>query len=225
MNTMGSMNAMKAMNTVTAPLPPATVAPAKSSRPMIVLLAALFLLPVALGTGLFWSGWRPSSFSNHGELIQPPLPLPESGLLQMNGSAMPTTALLGQWLIVLPSSAPCDNACENTLQQLRQVHIALNKEQSRVQRVFLRLGEVAQAETPALEQLERGFPQLILASAPDDGTAEAWQRLFTAHKGAIFIVDPLGNVMMRYPDSGNMRGVLKDLERLLKYSWERQSNG
>lgn len=192
---------------------------------MIVLLAALFLLPVALGTGLFWSGWRPSNFSNHGELIQPPVELPASGLLQINGRAMPTTALLGQWLVVYPSTSACGEKCEANLQQMRQVHIALNKEQSRVQRVFLRLGDIAQAETAALKQLEESFPQLILTSAPTGGAGEHWGHLFASSGEAIFIVDPQGNLMMRYSDAGNMRGVLKDLERLLKYSWVPQSKG
>ena len=215
------------MNTMTAQLPPSTSAPAptRSARSMIVLLAALFLLPVALGTGLFWSGWRPSSFSNHGELIQPPIQLPESGLLQMSGGAMPTSALLGQWSIVLPSAAACDEKCQDILQQILLVHIALNKEQSRVQRVFLRLGELAQTETQALKQLEQRFPQLILASVPPGGAGDPWQQLFANDGQAIFIVDPQGNVMMRYADAGNMRGVLKDLERLLKYSWVPQSKG
>ncbi|MEO8409383.1 MAG: hypothetical protein ABI478_02345, partial [Propionivibrio sp.] len=113
------------MTTMTVPLPQPKPVPAPA-RYTLLVLAALFLLPVALGTGLFWSGWRPTSFSNHGELLQPPLPLPDSGLAQMNGKALPTLALRGHWLLVVPQDQPCDTACADMLQQLLQVHIALN---------------------------------------------------------------------------------------------------
>ena len=215
-------------HTMTGSTPIAPIAPhAPSSRRMIAVLAALFLLPVALGTGLFVSGWRPGSFSNYGELLQPPIPLPESGLLQMNGQPMPTSVLRGQWLIILPRTSACDAGCEATLQQLRQVHIALNKEQSRVQRVFLRFGTPLPAEAAQITQIERTFPQMSVASVPDGDSAQAWRAIFSRHgdqeteAAPIFVVDPMGNAMMRYPDATNMRGVLKDLERLLKYSWIR----
>ena len=220
-------------HTMSAPFPPSqpTSPPASpASRRMIVVLALLFLLPVALGTGLFLSGWRPTNFSNHGTLLQPPVPLPESGLLQMNGQAMPSSSLYGQWLIVLPRTGACDAVCEETLQQIYAVHIALNKEQARVQRVFLRLGTMT-AETAEdarqIASLEEAFPQMRFATVPDGDSGLAWRAIFAAQdvkekaNDPIFIVDPMGNAMMRYPDTANMRGVLKDLERLLKYSWIR----
>ena len=206
------------MNTMTAPRLQTKPTPARYT---LLLLAALFLLPVALGTGLFWSGWRPTSFTNHGDLLQPALPLPETGLPQIDQRPLPTSALRGQWLLVLPLNQPCTTACEDVLHQLRQVHIALNKEQSRVQRVFLRLGAPTPAETPNLASIAQRFPQLILAVAPDSEAGRQWQTIFAGNGERIFVVDPMGNVMLRYANAANMRGVLKDMERLLKYSWVR----
>jgi hypothetical protein len=188
---------------------------------MLLLLAAVFVLPFALGTGLFWSGWRPAKFSNHGELLQPARPLPDSGLLTPDGQDLPTAALRGKWLLLSASTAPCDAACENDLQQMQGLHIALNKEQSRVRRVFLNTGEVDGEEVASLVKLHARFPDLVLVRPGTEAARTAWGRSFDGSGRALYLVDPLGNVMMRYADPADLRGVLKDLERLLKYSWIR----
>ena len=108
-----------------------------TARRTLPLLAAVFLLPMAVGSGLFWSGWRPAQFGNHGELLQPARPLPDGGLLRTDGRPLPTAELLGKWLFVFSAPGACDAMCIERLQQLQRVHIALNKEQSRLRRVFI----------------------------------------------------------------------------------------
>lgn len=187
-----------------------------SARRMLVLLAAVFFLPFIVGTGLFWSGWRPQKFANHGQLLQPPLVLPESGLRDAEGNALPTPRLLGKWLLVKLGREPCHTECQDELQQMQQVHIALNKEQSRVQRVF-----IASDAAQSLADLHGRFPDMQLARLDSTSAGESWTRVFTGAGRELYLVDPLGNVIMRYDDPPDMRGVLKDLERLLKYSWIR----
>jgi len=196
------------MTSMTSALP----AP-KNSHRTLLLLVAVFVLPFVIGTGLFWSGWRPEKFANHGELLQPPRLLPESGLSHADGRPLPTSELLGKWLLVMPVDQTCDATCQHNLQQMRQVYIALNKEQSRLQRVFISSG----ASDPAVERMQQDFPDIVVASAM--GTA--WRSALDGNGQTIYVVDPLGNIMMRYGDPADMRGVLKDLERLLKYSWIR----
>jgi cytochrome oxidase Cu insertion factor (SCO1/SenC/PrrC family) len=195
---------------------PALPAP-KSARRTLLLLAAVFFLPFVVGTGLFWSGWRPGKFVNHGELLQPPGVLPPSGLRHVDGRPLPTAELRGKWLLLLPIDGACAAACEQKLQQMQRVHIALNKEQTRVQRVLIS----SAAAEPALAQLSRAFPDLVVGVVPAGAGGDAWRDVLDGSGQAVYIVDPLGNVMMRYADPADMRGVLKDLERLLKYSWIR----
>ena len=76
---------------------------------MLLALAAVFVLPFAVGSGLFWSGWRPAALRNHGELVQPPRALPESA-----------AALHGKWLLIEPARDDCGPACQETLHRLRQ---------------------------------------------------------------------------------------------------------
>lgn len=203
------------------PIPTPVTASPKAARRMLLLLAAIFVLPFAIGTGLFWSGWRPTKTIHHGELLQPVRPLPDSGLLTLDGQDLPTAALRGKWLLLRASAAPCDAACENDLYQMQQLHLALNKEQSRVRRVFLSTGEMGGEEAGALAKLHARFPDLVLAHPGTEAARTAWGRSFNGSGRELYLVDPLGNVMMRYADPADLRGVLKDLERLLKYSWIR----
>jgi len=188
---------------------------AKPAGRMLFLLAAVFVLPFLIGTGLFWSGWRPGKFSNYGELLQPARDLPAEGLKHADGKPFPNTALLGKWLLVLPVKGVCEAICLKNLQQMQQVHIALNKDQNRLQRVLI------SSEAAATATLQTRFPDLVLGVTPNDPAGQAWQRALEGSGQTVYIVDPLGKVMMRYAEPGEMRGVLKDLERLLKYSWIR----
>jgi len=188
---------------------------------MLLLLAAVFFLPFVVGSGLFWSGWRPTKFANHGELVQPPRVLPDDGLRDADGRALPTAELRGKWLLLRVAHAPCDAVCENDLHQMQQVHVALNKEQSRVRRVLVSVGAATGDEASSLAMLHRRFPDLALARLEPVAEHGAWRDVFSGSGHDIYLVDPLGNVMMRYADPPDLRGVLKDLERLLKYSWIR----
>ena len=200
----------------TAAAAPARAQASTSPRLMLLLLAALFFLPFVVGSGLFWFDWRPAKFGNHGELVQPPRALPESGLRHADGRALPTAELRGKWLLAVAVDASCDAPCLATLQQLGQVQLALNKEQRRVQRVLLVNG----GDRATLAQLQRAAPDLLVASLPTD-TNGAWASAFDAFAAGVYVADPLANVMLRYAPATDLRGVLKDLERLLKYSWLR----
>lgn len=162
---------------------------------MLLLLAATFVLPFLIGSGLFWSGWRPTVLRNHGVLIQPPRALP------------PNDALRGKWLLIVPARDGCAQDCQGTLQRLQQAHTALGKEQDRVQRVVI-------GTTPI--QPPQGLT--VVSPAADE---VAWRRALDDFAPAVFVADPFGNVMMRYGEPIDARSVLRDMERLLKYSWVR----
>lgn len=185
----------------------------KPARYTMALLVATFVLPFVLGTGLYLSGWRPEKFGNHGDLIQPPRPMPETGLLQADGRPLPTAELRGKWLLMLPIEGSCGASCRESLQQMSNVHLALNKEQGRLRRVL-----VSTEGSPPFAELQQTYPDLLVAKLDPEASAEWASTLDNTGQG-LLIADPLGNVIMRYDEAAEMRGVHKDLERLLKYSW------
>ncbi len=185
----------------------------KPARYTMALLVATFVLPFVLGTGLYLSGWRPEKLGNHGDLIQPPRPMPETGLLQADGRPLPTAELRGKWLLMLPIEGSCGASCRESLQQMSNVHLALNKEQGRLRRVL-----VSTEGSPPFAELQQTYPGLLVAKVDPEAAAEWASTLDNTGQG-LLIADPLGNVIMRYDEAAEMRGVHKDLERLLKYSW------
>lgn len=185
----------------------------KPARYTMALLVATFVLPFVLGTGLYLSGWRPEKLGNHGDLIQPPRPMPETGLLQADGRPLPTAELRGKWLLMLPIEGSCGASCRESLQQMSNVHLALNKEQGRLRRAL-----ISTEGSPPFAELQQTYPDLLVAKLDPEASAEWASTLDNTGQG-LLIADPLGNVIMRYDEAAEMRGVHKDLERLLKYSW------
>lgn len=175
---------------------------------MLLLVAALFALPVLASVGLYLSGWRPSQYGNHGELIAPPRALPAGGLNGNTTGGVSATRQQGVWLLVFPASAACDGPCAAALGDMTRVHRALGKNQGRLRRVLLR----TDAGSPAPAALP---PETLVYSAPD----QAWRDVFRPSDRAVFLVDPFGNVVMRYAIPLDSTGVLRDIERLMKYSW------
>ncbi len=176
--------------------------PNRRGRLALIGLAALFFVPLAVSFYLYFhTDWRPSGGAQKGELISPPQPLPPG---------LPA----GDWLIVHLGEGPCDEACREVLIKTRQVRLALDKDVNRVSRVFLR-----SAVPPIEPTLGDEHPDLLVRRAEDDeGKALLAAFPDPPSSGRIYIVDPLGNLLMAYPADAPPRSILTDLERLLKLS-------
>ena len=189
------------------------------ARRAILLVTTLLAMPFAVAFGLYWFEWRPTTLGNHGELIQPTLPLPESGLDNADGRPLPTAELRGKWTLVLISKGPCAAICQQHLQQMRQVQVSLNKEMGRLHRVLLGDSSAALSSDTSLPALRQSYPDLLIAAPAAGKDGDAWRSTLDGTNHSFYVIDPLGNVMMRYTDKPDMQGMRKDLERLLKYSW------
>ncbi len=151
--------------------------------------------PLVLGTAAYLFDWRSGSTSNYGELL-PPRTL----------SAPALEPLRGKWVLVTFDAAACDAYCEKKLYIVRQVRRAQGKDVDRVERLWV-LTDSGKPRPELLAAVEG----TRLASFPPVGFAE--------NAGDhIYLVDPLGNLMMRYPRDPDPSKMIKDLQRLLKYS-------
>jgi hypothetical protein len=181
---------------------------------MFLLLAALFLLPVVLAFALYYGNvWRPSGSASKGELITPARPLNAAGLRLADGNAAGDAALQGKWSIVYVGDGACDTDCRESLVYARQSRLALNNEMTRVQIVMLATSNCCQSD------LEGHVPgiRVLDASSPDAAPLLAQ---FPAQRRArsLFIVDPLGNLMMRHDAAQTSKDLLTDLKKLLRLS-------
>ncbi len=180
----------------------------------VFALGGLFLLPLLLSFWLYYGvHWRPLGTTNHGDLIEPLRPLPDVTLRDADGIAH-SHVFLGKWTLVYVGDGACDANCRTTLVFVRQTRLSLNNEMTRVQRVLLATAGccdqayLAHAHPGLLAfDASQAAAQPLLAQFPPDGRAEA-----------LYIVDPLGNLMMRYDARLPPKGLLEDLKRLLQLS-------
>jgi len=185
----------------------------------LLLVVALLAMPFLVAFALYWIEWRPAKLANHGQLIEPPQPLPESGLLHADGRPLPTEELRRKWTLIVVNRGECGEACQRDLQQIRQVQVALNKEMMRLRRVLLGDSPSTLRADTGLPTIRAAYPDLLLAAPVEGDGGQPLRALLDGQAYRFYVVDPLGNVMLRYPADAEMVGMLKDLERLLKYSW------
>jgi hypothetical protein len=190
---------------------------------MLAALAALFLLPLLLAFYMYYAtDWRPVKRVNHGTLISPARPLPAGHLPRVALSeadpepAGPETSgqMRSKWSIVYIGAGNCDEPCRQALYVMRQTRLSLNNDMSRVDRVFLTTGNCCARAFLAHEH--SGLTVLdasgadgmrLLSTFPADGRPYS-----------LFVVDPLGNLMMSYDARQNPKGLLEDLRKLLRLS-------
>ena len=191
------------------------VAERRAGRRNFLLLAALFFVPFLGAVWLYYSSaWRPS-LAAHGELIDPPRPLPAIALTLPDGGTASPEALRGSWSLVYLAEKSCAEACTKALAELAQVRLALAKDATRVQRVLLHAGDCCAPGFPGPDDQDL----LVLGATGPEG--EAYLALFPRapyDTPSIYVIDPLGNLMMRHAAAGSAEGLLKDLERLLRLS-------
>ena len=168
-----------------------------SPRAKVALIFAVCAAPLLLAWVAHEAGWGPRRAANYGELIEP---------RALDG---PLGALRGKWVLVTFDAASCVAACERKLYVVRQARLALGKDAGRIERLWLLTGG-GQPSAQLLGAIEGAHvapasPDLERAFGPD----------VAAH---IYLVDPLGNLMMRFPAVPDPSRLIKDLERLMKYS-------
>lgn len=180
---------------------PAPASAAWRGRAKLALIALACAAPVALAWLAYRYGWAPGTTANYGELIAP---------RPVWGS--PLEALRGKWVLVSFDDPACDAYCERKLYVMRQVRRAQGVERDRIERLW-----VLTAPGAPRARLLAEFEGTRLAPVADARFAQQfpYDLRIADH---IYLVDPLGNLMMRYPRDPDPGRLLKDLERLLKYS-------
>ncbi|MBC7782123.1 MAG: cytochrome C oxidase subunit I [Proteobacteria bacterium] len=183
-------------------------------------LIALCATPV-VGPYLLWFFWQPSEFSNYGELVEPRV-MPDVVLEPLVPAArgagtLPSTTdatLRGKWFLLIADGAACDARCERKLYHIRQLRTMQGKDMERVERVWL----IDDRSEPGT-RLHESFAGTWVVRRPDPALIGALPvQVAGDARDHIYLVDPLGNLMMRYPPDADPSRIRKDLTRLLKYS-------
>jgi len=176
------------------------------------MLAGALVLPTAL-VFLVYSGleWRPSSHKNYGELL-PPTPVLSTAGTWLDGALPGFERTRGKWVLTYVGPTACGEACRKDLYYMRQTRILQDAERHRVELVWV-LTDVGSFDAALL----RAVPGLHVWQPAD----AAFSRQFPPERigeNHIYLIDPLGNLVLRFPARPDAKRMMKDLKLLLKAS-------
>jgi len=190
----------------------------KKTTKILLLLGAVSLAPF-LASFLLYYSWKPQTFSNYGELLEV-APLADVAVADRDGKDFRFDELRGKWVFLMVDAGVCDEYCQSKLYLMRQIRLTQGKNRDRIERLWLIPDGVR--PVPAVELRYPGMRQLMV-------DADAVLRLLPASRSArdhIYLVDPFGNLMMRFPRDADPQQMKEDVTRLVKVSsgWLQKDN-
>ena len=203
------------------------MAPAMKRRrrylPLYVLIA-ITIVPIAAAYISYYFA-PPAGRTNYGTLLEPQRPVPPLSLTNLDGTRFDLRQLAGNWVLVMVDSGQCDSLCANKLLMMRQQRTMTGKDQERIERVWL-----ISDEEPLSIMLMREYQGTHFVRAPVRELRDFL--VLPDAPGAqlqdhIWLIDPRGNLMLRWPKNPEIDGVKRDLAKLLKVSagWIRIDTG
>jgi len=187
--------------------------PERRRRRGKLIAFALFVITAApfIAATLAYLYWPPASRLNYGTLIEP-RPLPEAPLKRLDGTAFRLGELKGKWVLLQISSADCRGACQKALLHMRQVRLTQGKDRDRIERMWL-ITDALPVET----LLIRSYDGMHFVRTADGSLLREFGRPDEVSEH-VFLIDPLGNLMLRFPREADPSLMKKDLSRLLRLS-------
>lgn len=184
----------------------------RRSRLTLVAVFAVFVLPLALAWVMnFASDWVPRATINHGHLVEPVTPVHLAGWQDPEGRSVDAAWLSGKWTLAYRIAGGCADDCHQVLYVLRQVRLAQGKNIDRVQRLVVL---DAPASPAWISEVQEHYPGLMVVQPASAGAVSG-----IPAPGKVYLIDPLGDLMMEYGADADARGMVKDLERLLRISY------
>jgi cytochrome oxidase Cu insertion factor (SCO1/SenC/PrrC family) len=194
----------------------------RRGRRQLLVLAAIFFVPLAIAFWLYYGagGWSPRGGTNKGDLLDPAVPLPAVALTLADGTQASPDFLRGKWTVAYVGEGACDERCRKALYLSRQSRIALNKDMDRVQRVFLATGSCCDRAFLAAEH-----PDLVVATLDAEPGSRAllaqipvFDGVPVEQAGRLYLIDPLGNLVLSYSPAAPDKALLTDVRKLLRLS-------
>jgi hypothetical protein len=174
------------------------------------LLAFVVVAPVVASYFAYYV-WRPNSFKNYGDLL-PPTPIPVLAVDAPAPSAPELAGLKGKWVLLMVDRADCDPKCREKLWQMRQLRLTQGKEMDRIARAWV----VSDGRAPDAALLAEFEGTVVLGPAVSDVLTHPPAP--ESEREHLYLIDPLGNLMMRFPKDADPNRIKKDLTHLLKVS-------
>ena len=190
----------------------------------LLMLAAIFIGPMLLAYLVVNNMHNFGEFGtkNYGELIDPARPLEDVALTRIDGENFRLSDVRKKWLMVYIGSSNCDESCSDNLYKMRQSRLAQGRELRRVKRLYISVDGKPDSSLQAVLSEHQGLD--VVYGNPSQiqqvlSQFELTRQAVSNESVGMFIVDPLGNLVMRYPTGFEAKGLIKDLTHLLKASY------
>lgn len=191
-------------------------------RRLMLLVLLVCATPVLLSYFTYFV-IRPSLRSNYATLIEPTRGLPAAlSLRTLDGQTVPAAKLKGQWLLVVVAGGDCDARCEDLLYQQRQLREMTGRERDRIDRLWL-ISDDAPVREPIARAMQPAEGAMVLRAPAAELAAWLQPQAGQALQDHLYVVDPMGEWMMRTPVPLDPMKFKRDLDRLLRASafWDR----
>ncbi|MDH5180712.1 MAG: SCO family protein [Gammaproteobacteria bacterium] len=191
----------------------------KQNQRTILMLLGAFILPLVLAWFVYLNTSGVHVTNNGGHLITPARPLQSLALTAEDGKPFGFSELKGKWHLVYIGNGACTEKCHAMLSKMHQVRMAQGKDMSRLDLLFITNNKAEQNNSAKLAGQYARLSVLYI----EPGNAQQFTKLFSGAgnggaKDNIYVIDPLGNLMLQYTDAIALIGIIKDLTRLLKNS-------
>lgn len=186
----------------------------KRSNWILFLVIAVCAAPMILSYFTYYVV-KPESRNNYGDLIDPRrYPIPDLGATTLDGSPASLNDYHGKWLLIQVDQGACDAYCTEKLYYMRQLRAAQGKERERIERVWL-----VTDDAPLSTALMKEYDGTRILRVDRDKLAK-WLPVAagTRAQDHLYMIDPLGNLMMRFPKAPDYNKVKKDIIKLLRAS-------
>ncbi len=181
------------------------------SRRTFILLVLLIVSPIIISSFLHRWNYRPEHTVNYGELLEvKPLQIIATNI--EDNTIFRARQLKGVWNLLIIDSGECDGYCQEKLYIIKQVRLAQHVDKSNVQRIWL----ISNDTKPASEIIDKYKGTKLIHSQEKDILHQF--PFVNSQKDYIYVIDPMGNLMMRYPKNPDPKKMIGDLKRLLKLS-------
>lgn len=188
----------------------------RRGRKIFLLMLVFFVVPIIVVVLMYHYNWKPQGVSL-GQLVQPPRLLEAPADLKTNdGANLKPTFWKEKWSVVYVAEH-CEQTCMDKLHDMRQLHASLYKDIERSQRILITANQ-------DISDIKSKYPDLVVINQPVESVAKLTEQ-FQVNGGdaktsnRLYLVDPLGHLMMSYEPSIPLADVRKDVTRLMRYSW------
>lgn len=197
--------------------------PKPKGRKQLFLLVAFFVAPIVLAIIMYntMPAGGPTKTKNYGDLVVPARPLTDVALQTEAGKDYKFSDMNKTWIMIYIGKADCDKTCADVLYKMRQSRLAQRGEHLRIKRLYISTSGKAKS---SLNKVLKEHPGLEVVSGSKENIKAVLNQFKLENKTSaksanrLYLADPFGNLMMSYESDFNPKGLIKDVELLLKIS-------